>query len=199
MSDLTNNLIPTGTLIGTLAVGAGTTDYNGLENKPSINNVTLAGNKTSSDLGLVGANELATVALSGKYSDLINIPTMVQYINLGYNTTVTQITSTEYADVLATSTQVQIPAGNYLYMILTNAWWDTNGFNFFGRLRIDNTTVGSNSTYAYSQGNSLCVFFGDINNLAAGNHELNFQARVNGTKTINIPGYAAVTCILFRK
>ena len=30
----------------------GTTDYNDLENKPSINNVTLSGNKTASDLGL---------------------------------------------------------------------------------------------------------------------------------------------------
>lgn len=31
---------------------AGTTDYTDLENKPSINNVTLSGNKTTSDLGL---------------------------------------------------------------------------------------------------------------------------------------------------
>ena len=30
----------------------GTTDYNDLENKPSINNVTLSGNKSASDLGL---------------------------------------------------------------------------------------------------------------------------------------------------
>ena len=124
---------------------------------------------------------------------------MLQLINLGYNTTVTQITSTTYTDVLTTSTTVDIPAGNYLYMILTNAYWDTNGFNFFGRLRIDSTTYSSNSTYAYAQSNSLCVFFGDIDNLSGGTHELNFQARVNGTKTINIPGYAAVTCILFRK
>lgn len=33
--------------------GGGTSDYNDLTNKPSINNVTLSGNKTSSDLGLV--------------------------------------------------------------------------------------------------------------------------------------------------
>lgn len=32
--------------------GGGTTDYNNLENKPSINGMTLSGNKTASDLGL---------------------------------------------------------------------------------------------------------------------------------------------------
>lgn len=32
--------------------GGGTTDYSALNNKPTINNVTLTGNKTSSDLGL---------------------------------------------------------------------------------------------------------------------------------------------------
>lgn len=66
MSDLTQNLIPTVTLMGTLAIGSGTTDYNGLENKPSINNVTLVGNKTTADLGL----------FSGNYEDLTNKPTI---------------------------------------------------------------------------------------------------------------------------
>ena len=32
--------------------GGGTTDYTELENKPSINSVTLSGNKTTSDLGI---------------------------------------------------------------------------------------------------------------------------------------------------
>lgn len=35
--------------------GGGTSDYDNLTNKPSINHVTLSGNKTSSDLGLVAA------------------------------------------------------------------------------------------------------------------------------------------------
>ena len=33
--------------------GSGTSNYNDLNNKPSINSVTLSGNKTGSDLGLV--------------------------------------------------------------------------------------------------------------------------------------------------
>ena len=48
----------------------GTMDYNELENKPSINNVTLSGNKTAGDLGF------ATVATSGSYEDLSNKPTI---------------------------------------------------------------------------------------------------------------------------
>ncbi len=33
----------------------GTTDYTDLTNKPSINSVTLSGNKTASDLGMIAA------------------------------------------------------------------------------------------------------------------------------------------------
>lgn len=35
----------------------GSTDYNNLENKPKINGVVLEGNKTSSDLGLMGSDK----------------------------------------------------------------------------------------------------------------------------------------------
>lgn len=38
--------------------GGGTTDYNVLENKPSINGNTLSGNKTASDLGLASGSDL---------------------------------------------------------------------------------------------------------------------------------------------
>lgn len=43
-----------GTLVEYSGGGSGTTDYNGLENRPQINGVTLEGNKTSSELGLYG-------------------------------------------------------------------------------------------------------------------------------------------------
>lgn len=47
--------------------GGGTTDYTDLTNKPSINNVTLSGNKTSADLGFGTASAL-NVASSGDAS-----------------------------------------------------------------------------------------------------------------------------------
>ena len=63
-------------------------DYNNLLNKPSINGVTLLGNKDSSDIGVADASHthtttditdfpsLATVAVSGDYDDLANTPTI---------------------------------------------------------------------------------------------------------------------------
>ena len=43
---------------GTASGGGGTSDYTDLTNKPKINGVTLAGNKSLSDLGIVDATEL---------------------------------------------------------------------------------------------------------------------------------------------
>ena len=42
--------------------GGGTDNYNDLSNKPKINSVTLSGNKSSSDLGLASASDLAAKA-----------------------------------------------------------------------------------------------------------------------------------------
>lgn len=41
--------------------GSETNNYNDLENKPKINNVTLEGNKTSSELGLTGDKEFTYI------------------------------------------------------------------------------------------------------------------------------------------
>lgn len=49
----------------TVQGGGGTSDYTDLTNKPSINSVTLSGNKTTTDLGI-------------SYSDLTNKPTIPQ-------------------------------------------------------------------------------------------------------------------------
>lgn len=53
-AELKGSLTPSGVLVGNLnqTGGGGTDNYNDLVNKPSINGVTLAGNKTSSELGI---------------------------------------------------------------------------------------------------------------------------------------------------
>lgn len=68
--------------------GGGTDNYNDLSNKPSINQVTLQGNKTASDLGLAPTSHshtkseitdfpsLATVATTGDYDDLSDKPSI---------------------------------------------------------------------------------------------------------------------------
>lgn len=71
---LTGTLDTSAQLVGRLDIGAGsggTDDYNDLSNKPSINNVTLSGNKTTSELGL----------FSGNYNDLTNKPTIPTHLN----------------------------------------------------------------------------------------------------------------------
>ena len=76
-------------LVGTFGTtGGGTTNYNDLINKPSINNVPLQGNKTGSQLGLVSSTDLATVATTGSYNDLINKPTIpAAQVNSDWNST----------------------------------------------------------------------------------------------------------------
>lgn len=44
--------------------GGGTSDYSALTNKPSINTVTLSGDKTASDLSLLGTSDIATTISS---------------------------------------------------------------------------------------------------------------------------------------
>lgn len=54
--DGAGNIQAAGTLEGALVdySGSGTTDYDGLQNRPQVNGVTLEGNKTSAELGLYG-------------------------------------------------------------------------------------------------------------------------------------------------
>lgn len=44
--------------------GTGTDNYNELENKPKINNITLSGNKSGSDLGLASTSDLSAYLTS---------------------------------------------------------------------------------------------------------------------------------------
>lgn len=46
--------------------GSGTSDYADLDNKPQINSVTLSGNKSASDLGLLTSSDIGTMAVESK-------------------------------------------------------------------------------------------------------------------------------------
>ena len=73
-----------GTWVNANESGGGSSDYNLLLNKPSINTVPLTGNKTTAELGLFSGDyddltnkpSLATVATTGNYNDLSNRPTI---------------------------------------------------------------------------------------------------------------------------
>lgn len=66
--------------------GSGTYDYDDLMNKPTINSVQLAGNKTTADLhisynDLENTPNLANVAETGDYNDLTNLPVPETAVN----------------------------------------------------------------------------------------------------------------------
>ena len=74
--------------------GSGTYDYDDLMNKPTINSVQLAGNKTTADLhisynDLENTPSLATVATSGDYNDLSNTPDL-SVVDISSGITVTK-------------------------------------------------------------------------------------------------------------
>ena len=67
--------------------GGGTTNYNSLTNKPKVNNVTLQGNKTLSDLGIQPAGDYALESeISGKANKISVVQTSASTIEINPNT-----------------------------------------------------------------------------------------------------------------
>ena len=83
----------------------GTTDYNDLSNKPTINDVELSGNKTSSDLGLQSA--LTTEQLSAVNSG-VTAETVAQVGTNTINISSLQTTVTSLQNLIATFHPVTI-------------------------------------------------------------------------------------------
>ena len=74
-----SDIIPEGILYGNLGVGSGTTNYNDLDNKPQINSVTLQGNKTASDLGLVGTSDIPVTSVNGETGAVVLDGTEIEF------------------------------------------------------------------------------------------------------------------------
>ena len=64
-SDLITALGSIATAISQGGGGGGTSNYNDLSNKPSINSVTLSGNKTSTELSLAGTSDISSIIATG--------------------------------------------------------------------------------------------------------------------------------------
>ena len=74
-----SDIIPEGILYGNLGVGSGTTNYNDLDNKPQINSVTLQGNKTASELGLVGLSDIPVTSVNGETGAVVLDGTEIEF------------------------------------------------------------------------------------------------------------------------
>lgn len=73
--------------------GGGTTDYGDLNNKPSINNVILSGNKAGSDLNLVGTGDIATtIDSTSTNSEVAGAKAVYDFANTTYVDVTSQYT-----------------------------------------------------------------------------------------------------------
>lgn len=125
-------LTTNGTTMSWAEVGSGgTSDYNDLTNKPSINSVTLSGNKTGSDLGLVDESDLEEIDInnlmpsqsgnSGKFlstngssvywastggggSGYVPMPTVTTLTNTTYTLTVAENTIYKFSNAITSLT-----------------------------------------------------------------------------------------------
>lgn len=108
-----------GTLTLNATGGGGTSDYDALSNKPSINNVTLSGNKTASDLGLrtAAAQDAIDAAQDAEIGIVITgkRPSMAvtaeQYV-IVRNSTISGITDGLYTANAALSPSTDVTAAN---------------------------------------------------------------------------------------
>ena len=117
-------------LIGELTGGIfyGTNDYSDLINKPQINGVTLSGNKTTSELGIIipaktsdldndsgflTSSDVAPVAISGSYDDLTDKPTITPQVNSDWNA-VSGVAEILNKPTIPTATSQLINDSNYV-------------------------------------------------------------------------------------
>lgn len=95
--------------------GGGTSDYSDLSNKPSIENVTLSGNKSASDLGLAKLTDLADF-ITKTVDDLVNYYTKSQsYSKTEVDAIVTAIKNSRF-EVVATLPTSDIKT-NVIYLV----------------------------------------------------------------------------------
>lgn len=87
MSDLRDSLVQSGTLIGYLNTIVYAHNYNDLSNKPQINGVTLQGNKTASEIGLVTPATEAVQSVNGETGNVVLDGNNIAYNN---NNTINQ-------------------------------------------------------------------------------------------------------------
>lgn len=128
--------------------GGGTSDYTDLNNKPSINGVTLTGDKTSGDLYLVGSADIATTI------DDTSTNSEVAGAKAVYDATLHNYSATE--QVVGTWIDSK-PV--YEITIIASSMTLNNGFGTFGTTvaNVENVCsaecyVGSTSTAGWRQG-----------------------------------------------
>ena len=129
------------------STGGGTSDYEELENQPKVNNVTLIGNKTSSDLGLI-TNAVDDLVNYYKKSETFTKQEVNNLIS-AITTMDIQVVQTLPTEDISTTTIYLVPKttaetndayDEYIYV--SNAW------EHIGSTEVDLTNYVTNTDYA---------------------------------------------------
>lgn len=105
----------------------GTSDYSELSNKPSINSVTLSGNKSLADLGIASADELSTLegivgdSSDGLVKDVSDIESLIP-------------ASATTSNKLATMSDIPSSGGGAVYSSTEQVAGEWNGKTLYRRL-----------------------------------------------------------------
>lgn len=124
--------------------GGGTSDYDQLSNKPQINSVELTGDKSSSDLGLIGVGDDAEVnsLTIGDHETPVGWQTQATASS-------TTIPASETDFVNLTGCKITIPQGAWMIMYRVN--FPSTGTSACRKgIRISNVTDGGDAPFASS-------------------------------------------------
>ena len=115
-----NELTPTGYLSATIDIIVYAHNYNDLSNKPSINSITLSGNKTASDLGLAVPSDITVTSVNTKTGAVVLDGTDINYdtntsINAKINDIESQIASSGVLSVNGETGIVSLDANDIPY------------------------------------------------------------------------------------
>jgi hypothetical protein len=157
-------------------------------NNVSIGYLQLNFNDIYNDNKWDGTNtslKTAIVALQAK----INRDCILTPMNMG-STSVT-VSNTTWVD-LKTTSNVNIPAGNYLIFASVEAAWTSPSFQFQLGLKVDSTRFESSYNTAYPRTVGSCLLLTKAAIPTSGNHTLTLQGHCTGSKEVTVLNYQAI-------
>lgn len=98
------------------------------------------------------------------------------------------VASTDWVDIITVS-NINLPAGKYMFIATVNATWSVSGYQFFPGIRVDSNNASSLYNYALPQTNQPVMVMGYLN-VSGGTHTISLIGRVtNASKEVTIPAY----------
>jgi hypothetical protein len=142
--------------------GGGTSDYTDLDNKPKVNNVTLSGNKTSAQLGLVGDVQVNGTSVTTNGVANIPIASTSDYgavMLAGNNYGISVNAQNKLVTSAATNSQIDAKTNGYLPIVPATLNYAVRSVSpACTTLSGTTATITANSTYAHAVSSSGCTY-----------------------------------------